>query len=163
MIPRDRRQTTGFWSPLISIQNIIETQILPTVISQPSMTETSHPKQLFSLFFKFIYLYWERESEQERERARTQMGEGQRERKTENPKQAPCCQHRAGCGGRAHKPRHHDLSRNQESDSWPTESPRRHNSCFLAKMGSSYLCCLIKYYGHLSIILILMPVYYLTG
>ena len=47
----------------------------------------------------------------------------EKKRETENPKQAPCCQHRARRGAWTHEPREHDLSRNQESDAWPTEPP----------------------------------------
>ena len=60
---------------------------------------------LFPLLKIFIY-FWERE----RERDRVQLGEGQRERKTQNPKQALSCQHRAWCGTQTHKPQDHDLS-----------------------------------------------------
>ena len=64
------------------------------------------------LFLMFIYVFWERAQE----RSIKQAGEGQGERETENPKQAPRCQHRAQCGAQIHKPWDHDLSENQESD-----------------------------------------------
>ena len=53
------------------------------------------------------------------------MAEGQREKERENLKQALCCQLRAGLWARSHKLWDHDRSRNQESDTQPTEPPRR--------------------------------------
>ena len=57
--------------------------------------EVTSPKMLHSpngqgnsVFLMFIYF----------ERERERVGEGQREKERENPKQAPCCQRRAGTG-----------------------------------------------------------------
>ena len=63
-----------------------------------------------TLFFLSLFILRETETEQ--------YGEGQREREREgeNPKQAPCHQHRAPVGAPAHEPRDHDLSQDQESD-----------------------------------------------
>ena len=55
--------------------------------------------------------------ERDRESAHMQAGEGQREREREHPKQALCCQHRAGGGPWIHELRDHNLSWNQELDS----------------------------------------------
>ena len=55
-------------------------------------------------FFRFIYLFWE-----------TARGEeGQRGRKRENPKQAPCCQHRA----------QYEAQTRKTVRSWPRPKPR---------------------------------------
>ena len=59
------------------------------------------------LFWMFIY-FWERQT--------VWAEEGQRERETENPKQAPCCQHRAWCGVQTHEP--------QTMRSWPEPKSR---------------------------------------
>ena len=60
-------------------------------------------------FFFLIFTYFERASERER------AAEEQRERKRENPKQAPCCQHRTWHGAWTHKLQDGELSWNQES------------------------------------------------
>ena len=60
-------------------------------------------------FFKFIYLFWEKACVCVRER-----GKG-RERKRENPKQAPCCQHRAWCWSPS---MNHEIMTWAESKSW---------------------------------------------
>ena len=52
----------------------------------------------------FIY-FWERN--------RVRVGEGQKEGETQNPKQAPGCEHRAQCGALTHEPWDHDLSQSQ--------------------------------------------------
>ena len=49
------------------------------------------------IFFN-VYLFILREGEH------VQAGEGQREKETENPKQAPRCQHGTQCGAQTHKP-----------------------------------------------------------
>ena len=51
------------------------------------------------IFFKFIY-FWERE----RERERMNGGGAERGKETENPKQAPQCQHGAQCGAETYRP-----------------------------------------------------------
>ena len=50
-------------------------------------------------FFKyfFVCLFVLKETESERERESTSWGEEDREGESENPKQAPHCQHRALC------------------------------------------------------------------
>ena len=65
----------------------------------------------------------------EREHMCMQVSRGgaEREREGENPKQAPSCQRRT------HKPRNHDLSRNQELDAPPTEPPRCPIHAFLTR------------------------------
>ena len=55
------------------------------------------------VYFTFIYF--------ERDRERTRVGDGQLKRERENPKQAPCCRHRALRGARTHIQHDHDLSR----------------------------------------------------
>ena len=55
------------------------------------------------------------------DREKTQVGEGERERETENPKQAPHCQHKAQCGAQTRKLQDHGL----KSDAQPTE-PSKH-------------------------------------
>ena len=76
------------------------------------------------LFFKclFILRESERERERERERAWAWGGEGQRERERENPKQSPCCQHRAWFEAWFHKPWDHDLRWNRESEAVSAQS-----------------------------------------
>ena len=51
-------------------------------------------------------------------------GEEQRERGRECPKQAPHCQCRVRCEAQSQELWDRDLSRNQESDTQPTEPPR---------------------------------------
>ena len=75
-----------------------------TLLKQKSMKRMALFYIFVNAFFMFIYLFWER----------AWAGEGQRER--ENPKEAQCCQHRAGRGVRTHELGYHDLSWNQESD-----------------------------------------------
>ena len=65
----------------------------------------------------------------ERERERESVSSGGAEREREKPKQAPHYQHRARLGAQTHKPWDHDLGWNQESDTWPTEPPRRPRRC----------------------------------
>ena len=61
-----------------------------------------------------IYLFWERE----------RASRGGVEREGENPKKAPCCQHRVWGRAWTHELWDHDLNRNQKSDASLTESPR---------------------------------------
>ena len=72
----------------------------------------------------------------------SELGRG-RERETRNPKQAPCCQHRAQCGSWPHKPWDHDLSLNQELDAELTE-PLRHPRVIIFKMEVKSCCCLAR-------------------
>ena len=73
----------------------------------------------FFFFFFFLSLFiWDREC------ACTSKEGTEREKDRENPKQAPCYQHRAWRWVRSHEVWYHDLSWNQESDAQPTEPPR---------------------------------------
>ena len=71
-----------------------------------------------SIFFKCLFIYFERERESEQERE--SWGGAERE----NPKQALCYQHRAPCRALSWEPWDHNLSRNQQPDTKPTEPPR---------------------------------------
>lgn len=51
-------------------------------------------------------------------------GRGREGGERENPEQAPPCQRRVRCRARTHEPWGYDLSWNQGSDAWLTESPR---------------------------------------
>ena len=59
------------------------------------------------IFLMFSFILWERES------ACGQVGAGPESGERENPKQAPCRQHRAQPGGQTHEPEDRDLSRSQ--------------------------------------------------
>ena len=78
------------------------------LISEICIYVFQQPFLLISLFYKKnVYLFILRETEHK-------QGRGRDKREKENPKQAPCCQHRAQHGAWTHKLRDHDLSRNQE-------------------------------------------------
>ena len=64
---------------------------------------------ILNLFYVYLFIF--------KERQRAGEGEGQREWERENPKQAPCCQHRAHRGAQTYKLQNHDQSQKQELDS----------------------------------------------
>ena len=79
--------------------------------------------------FPCYFIYFERDRERgiERERARTWPGEGQRG--TENPKQAPCCQHWAPLGAQTHKLTNWEIMtwaeiKSQFLTNWATQEPQ---------------------------------------
>ena len=72
------------------------------------LTDWATQAPLNSFFNVFcLFCFWERVCMNERRK--------DRERGTENPKQAPCCQHRARCGALSYEPWDYDLSQNSES------------------------------------------------
>ena len=71
-------------------------------------------------------------------------GEGQKKER-QNPKQAPCHQHRARHGARTHELQDHDLSQNQQSDAQPAVPPRHPQVTYnLTKEFTAYLYELLE-------------------
>ena len=97
---------------IITIANLCVTVIKPTTLHIPKdwvwVAQSVEQRSLFYYYYLVL-------------RDRAWAGQGQRERETQNPKQAPCCQHGARCGAQTPEPRDPDLNQNQELDAWPTE------------------------------------------
>ena len=100
----------------------------------------------FLYFFKCLFWETEREGERERKRNSTSRGGAEKGGERKDPKQVPCCQHRAQHGAWTHEPWDHGVSKNQELDALLNEPP-----------GNPYILNFLLYIFVLSIFQIKFP------